>query len=121
MAKAAYTTFPCARSSKSFTMIENAFPNLSFNQPVGLKDSEDGSGNFFVIELDARTITSHIITGEGEIRKYGCKVSPLRSVNEQDDERAQGKSSTLGGIRERSAENSEASKESIQRGQSSKN
>lgn len=78
-------------------MIENAFPNLSFNQPVGLKDSEDGSGNFFVIELDGRvwrignestTSTKELfldisvnITGTGEGGLLGFAFHPDFHVN----------------------------------------
>ncbi|MFW9866899.1 MAG: PQQ-dependent sugar dehydrogenase [Candidatus Thorarchaeota archaeon] len=32
--------------------IQNAFPNLSFNKPVGIYDSGDGSNRLFVVEQD---------------------------------------------------------------------
>ncbi|MBD3185750.1 glucose sorbosone dehydrogenase, partial [Candidatus Bathyarchaeota archaeon] len=78
-------------------MIENAFPNLSFNQPVGLKDSDDGSGNLFVIELDGRVWRignesttsmkelfldiSENITGTGEGGLLGFAFHPDFHVN----------------------------------------
>ena len=36
--------------------IQNAFPDLTFNRPVGIYDPEDGSNRLFVVEQDGRII-----------------------------------------------------------------
>lgn len=45
------------KSSKSYAYkIQNAFPNLTFNKPVGIYDSGDGSNRLFVVEQEGKII-----------------------------------------------------------------
>ena len=77
--------------------VQSAFPNLTFNEPVGIYDAEDGSNRLFVVEQDGiikvfdnnanisnyhvfLDISSNIITG-GERGLLGLTFHPDFNIN----------------------------------------
>jgi len=70
--------------------VENAFPNLSFEDPVGIYTPNDGSNRLFVVEQEGRikvfdndpNVSSwdmfldidNIVDQDGDILKKGCLV-----------------------------------------------
>lgn len=49
--------------------LQNAFPNMTFNRPVGVHDPEDGSNRLFVVEQEGRIIVfeNNINTSENQV------------------------------------------------------
>ena len=70
--------------------VENAFPNISFTDPVGIHHADDGSNRLFVVEQPGKIMVFNnepsvgitetflnimsIVDQDGDIRKKACWV-----------------------------------------------